>query len=54
MSYYSKYPYLVSKCISMKRRVSNLMGHARMFPLDSIKFMFKILAVGFNSAVKGE
>ena len=54
MSYFSKKPYLVRKCISMGRRVGNLLNHARIFPLDSMRFMVKIMSVGLKSVAKGE
>ena len=38
MSYYDKYPYLVRKVISLGRRCGDLFRHARIFPLDSLKF----------------
>ena len=54
MSYYSKYPYLIRKFYSMKMRVGDLINHARIFPLDSIRFSFWIMLNGLKSAVRGE
>ena len=54
MSYYSKYPYLMRKCISMGRRISDLFRHARIFPMDSLLFSFSIINNGIRSAVRGE
>lgn len=54
MSYYSKYPYLMRKCISMGRRMSDLFRHARIFPMDSFLFSFSIINNGIRSAVRGE
>lgn len=54
MSYYDKYPYIIRKCISMKMRVGDLISHARIFPLDSIRFSFWIMLNGVRSAVRGE
>lgn len=54
MSYYDKYPYIIRKCISMKMRVGDLISHARIFPLDSIRFFFWIMLNGVRSAVRGE
>ena len=54
MSYYGKYPYFVRKCISMWQRVGDLVRHARIFPLDSLRFFPRILINGLNSAVRGE
>lgn len=53
-SYYSKYPFLVRKTISMGWRISDLFRHARIFPLDSLRFFPKLMFDGLRSAVKGE
>lgn len=54
MSHFSKYPYLIRKCISMGRRIGDLINHARIFPLDSLLFSFSIMKNGLMSAVRGE
>ena len=54
MSHFSKQPYLVRKCVSMSRRVSDLINHARIFPLDSLRFFPRIMFNGVRSAIKGE
>lgn len=54
MSHFSKRPYLVRKCVSMGRRVSDLINHARIFPLDSLRFFPRIMWNGIRSAVRGE
>ncbi len=54
MSHFSKRPYLVRKCVSMGRRVSDLINHARFFPLDSLRFFPRIMWNGIRSAVRGE
>ena len=53
-SYYQKYPYLVRKCISFGRRVGDLSHHARIFPLDSLRFFPNMLLNGLRSAARGE
>lgn len=53
-SYYGKYPFLIRKIISMGWRIGDLFRHARIFPLDSIRFFPKLMYVGLRSAVKGE
>ena len=53
-SYYSKYPFLVRKAISMGWRIGDLFRHAHIFPLDSIRFFPKLMFDGVRSAVKGE
>ena len=54
MSHISKKPYFVRKCVSMGRRVSDLINHARIFPLDSLRFFPRIMFNGVRSAIKGE
>lgn len=53
-SSYMKYPYLVRKCFSMGRRIGDLFRHARIFPMDSLRFSFTIMKNGLVSAVRGE
>lgn len=53
-SSYMKYPYLVRKCFSMGRRIGDLFRHARIFPMDSLRFSFAIMKNGLVSAVRGE
>lgn len=47
-------PYLVRKIYSMGRRCGDLIQHARLFPLDSIRFFPSIMIQGVKSAVNGE
>lgn len=54
MSHFSKRPYLIRKCVSMGRRVGDLINHARIFPMDSLRFFPRIMWNGVRSAVKGE
>lgn len=54
MSHFSKRPYLIRKCVSMGRRIGDLINHARIFPLDSLLFSFSIMKNGLMSAVRGE
>ncbi len=54
MSHFSKKPYFVRKCVSMGRRVSDLINHARIFPLDSLRFFPRIMFNGVRSAMRGE
>ena len=53
-SYFAKYPYLIRKSISFGRRLSDLSRHAKIFPLDSLRFSFVILRNGVRSAMRGE
>ena len=54
MSHFNKYPYLIRKCVSMGRRISDLINHARIFPLDSLRFFPRIMFNGLRSAMRGE
>lgn len=54
MSHFSKYPYVIRKCVSMGRRVGDLANHARIFPLDSLRFFPNIMLNGLRSAARGE
>lgn len=54
MSYYGRYPYAVRKAISAWWRVKDLCRHARIFPLDSLRFSAAIMFNGVRSAVRGE
>lgn len=53
-SSYMKYPYLVRKWYSMCRRIGDLFHHARIFPIDSLRFLFSIMKNGVRSAMRGE
>lgn len=54
MSYFNKYPYLVRKVFSLGRRCGDLIRHARIFPLDSLRFFPTIMFNGVRSALRGE
>ena len=54
MSHFSKFPYLVRKCVSMGRRIGDLYNHARIFPVDSLKFFPRIMFNGVKSVMRGE
>lgn len=54
MSHFNKYPYLIRKSVSMSRRISDLINHARLFPLDSLRFFPRIMFNGLRSAMRGE
>ena len=53
-SYYSKYPFLVRKTISLARRVGDLCRHASIFPMESLRFFPKMMFNGLRSAALGE
>ena len=54
MSHFNDKPYLTRKCISMGRRIGDLINHARIFPLDSLRFFPRIMFNGVRSAIRGE
>ena len=54
MSYFSKYPFFIRKCMSMWMRVTDLYNHARIFPMESLRFFPSIVFNGVMSAVRGE
>ena len=51
---YGKYPYMIKKACSMGRRISDVVNHAKIFPLDSLRFSFAIMKNGVVSALRGE
>lgn len=53
-SYFSKYPYVIRKAISMGWRIGDLFRHARIFPLNSLRFFPSIIFNGLRSAARGE
>ena len=46
--------YVVRKAFSMFRRIGDLINHARIFPLDSLRFFPRIMFNGVRSAMRGE
>lgn len=53
MSYYRKYPFLVRKTISLGRRLADFATHVCIFPLDSLRYLPRVLNNGFRAAIKG-
>ena len=53
-SYFQKRSYLARKCISAWRRVKDAFRHARIFPVNSVRFFFGIMWNGVVSVVRGE
>ena len=51
-SYYNK-PFIIRKAMSFGRRCGDLIRHARIFPMDSIRFLPYIMYNGFRAALKG-
>lgn len=54
ISYYSKYPYVIRKCISMSQRGGDLIRHSRIFPINSILFFPSIVFYGLRGAINGD
>lgn len=50
---YRNNPFVIRKVYSMGRRVGDMLNHARIFPLDSIRFLFSIVINGIRTATKG-
>ena len=54
MSYYKRYPFLIRKTISLGRRLSDLLSHGAIFPLNTFRFLPRIVFVGLESALNGQ
>ena len=54
MSYSRKHPYFIRKCRSFGRRCSDLWRHARVFPMDTLRFFPVIVFNGLRAAARGE
>lgn len=52
-SYYTKYPYVIFKTISLWRHIKDSWTYFSIFPLDSIKVTWSMLLVGFTEVLKG-
>lgn len=53
-SYYSKYPFLLRKAISLWHRIEDLGRHATIFPMDSFRFFPYMMLNGLREAVRGK
>lgn len=53
-SFYGSKPYLMRKTIALGRRCKDMWCHARLFPMDSLRFFTNIVYNGLRSAVRGE
>ena len=51
---YSKNPYVIRKAFSLSRRIGDLWRHARIFPMDSMRFLPYMVYNGVRSALRGE
>ena len=54
MSYFNEKSYLMQKVFSLSRRCGDLWRHAKIFPMDSVRFFPRILFNGLRSAARGE
>lgn len=52
MSYFATKPYLIRKLLSFKRRITDVINHTMIFPIDSVKFLPYIIYNGVKSAIK--
>ena len=53
-SYYGKYPFLIRKAISFSWRLKDGLRHTRIFPMDSIIFLFGMTFTSFKAVSHGE
>ena len=53
-SYYSKYPYILRKAVSLGRRAKDALHHFGIFPIDSMRFFPNLVFNGLRSAINGE
>lgn len=51
-SYYSRYPLLVRKAISMGRLIKTLLRHSTIFPLHSFYFMHHVIFTGVKATIE--
>lgn len=51
--YYGNYPFVIRKCISFGRRISDVCNHIKIFPIDSIRFFPSMIFNGVRLAAKG-
>lgn len=54
MSYFNSKPYIVRKTISLGRRMIDLWHHAKIFPIDSLRYFPNIVYYGLRNAARGE
>lgn len=54
MSYFNDKSYFMQKVISLNRRCGDLWRHAKIFPMDSLKFFPQIMLMGLSAATRGE
>ena len=52
-SYHAKHPFLIRKIYSFCRRCGDLFRHARIFPLDSLRFFPYMMMNGIKAALNG-
>lgn len=48
-----KYPFIIRKCISFSRRIVDVINHAMIFPIDSLRFFPNMVFNGIRLAAKG-
>lgn len=53
-SYYGKHPFLIRKAISASWRFKDWLRHARVFPMDSLRFLFGMTISSFKAVSHGE
>ena len=53
-TYFKKYPYLVFKVISLCRHITDTCRYFVVFPLDSLRVLWRKICVGLKVTIKGE
>ena len=53
-SYYKKYPYVVFKVISLWRHITDTYRYFHIFPMDSLKVLWRKMCVGLRVTIRGK
>ena len=50
LTYHKKYPFIIRKSLSVIHRLRDVLRHAQLFPLDSLRFFFNMMCVGLQNS----
>ena len=53
LTYHKKYPFIIRKSLSVIHRLRDVLRHAQLFPLDSLRFFFNMMCVGLQNSTMG-
>ena len=53
LTYHKKYPFVIRKSLSVIHRLRDVLRHAQLFPLDSLRFFFNMMCVGLQNSTMG-